>query len=544
MRDFRGARGEPTSSDRHDEQAAVAAMHQSQQRADTRPTTAQPVLQAIALTKSFGDVVANHGVSFDLRKGEIHALLGENGSGKTTLCKLLTGMYRPDSGEIVLDGHPVVFHSPRDAHEAGLFMVHQHFSLVERLSVAENVVLGLRRDRSRLLRRGLIEEEVRRAAEQFAIALDPSTPLWKLSVWERQRVEILKALYRGTRILILDEPTAVLTPQETAALSSTLIRMAEEGMSIVFISHKLNEVLELCDRVTVLRGGVTLSTTPLKATDVDVGGLARLMVGEDSKLPEVVTRRTNTRDVPVLELKSVSVHADLTARQIRDVTFTVHRGEVLALAGVAGNGQRELADAIAGLHPIAEGEILLEGKPLPSGDVRARIVAGLTYVPEDRNAIGLATTLTVADNLILRHYRTARFSRGLIIRRREVTSHAVSFIARFNVRTRPEAILKTLSGGNAQKVLVGRELVCEPTLLVVASPTRGLDILGAEVIRGLIRQAADQGAGVLLISEDLDEVLNLADRIAVVYRGEIVGVLTSEPFSRETIGRLMAGLTI
>ena len=498
-------------------------------------------VSARGITKAFPGVVANDRVDFNADRGEVHALLGENGSGKTTLCKILTGLYRPDAGQVLVGGQPATFRSPADAYAAGIFMVHQHFSLVSSMTVAENVVLGWRRDGRGVFNRRQVEDEVAHAAERFDMHVNPRAVISRLSVGERQRVEILKALYRGARTLILDEPTSVLTPQEAEQLFVSLRRMASEGESVVFISHKLDEVSALCDRVTVLRQGRVSGSADLRTERVDARGLARMMVGRDIAF----SRRSRSNAVgegePALELRDVSaVDADGTTA-LAAVTLSVQPGEILGVAGVAGNGQVALAEVIAGLRKRSAGDVTLHGEPLPPGNPRAAADRGLAYVPEDRIGTGLAPGLTVADNCVLKSYRQRELGRGPFLVKSRILAITHRLLETFNVKGTADSLVGQLSGGNAQKVLLAREISSEPRVLVVATPTRGLDVSAMESIRGLLLEAAAGGAAILLISEDLAEILDLADRIAVISRGRIQGVLEADGADPEQVGVLMMG---
>jgi ABC-type uncharacterized transport system ATPase subunit len=496
---------------------------------------------ARGISKRFPGVVANDRVDFDAHAGEVHALLGENGAGKSTLSNILTGLYRPDEGELELDGAPAHFHSPRDALDAGICMVHQHFRLVAPFTVAENVVLGDHRDvgRSFRLRRRAIEERVAEIGERFHMPVDPRARIWQLSVGEQQRVEILKALFREARILILDEPTAVLTPQEAEALFVTVRHLAEDGRTVVFISHKLNEVKAVADRVTVLRRGRSVAT--VDTADHTPRELASLMVGREVAAAQRVPRSAPVGERVVLEAMNLWVEGDRGAPAVRDVSLTVSAGEILAVAGVAGNGQRELAEAIIGMRPRS-GRIRLDGEPLAPGDPREAIRRGIADVPEDRLGTGLAPSLSVAENLALKDYRESWASRGPFLRRRRLRRRAEKLIERYEIKT-PAASTpaRMLSGGNLQKVVLAREFAGEPKLLVAASPTRGLDVGAIETVHRLLREAAAGGVGVLLLSEDLDEILTLADRVAVIYEGRIVGTVAAEGASVHELGLMMAG---
>jgi general nucleoside transport system ATP-binding protein len=485
-------------------------------------------------------VVANEDVDFEAAAGEVHALLGENGAGKTTLSNILTGLYRPDDGEIQLWGEPVEFHSPRDALDAGIAMVHQHFRLVEPFSVAENVVLGDHRDvgRTFLLRERVIERRVADLSRRYGLAVDPRARIWQLSLGEQQRVEILKALYKDARVLILDEPTAVLTPQESRALFDTIRAMADDGRTVIFISHKLHEVKAVADRVTILRRGRSVATVP--AADATPRSLAALMVGREIELG----RRNGHRDVgeTCLEVEGVGALGDRGLPAVKDVSLSVRRGEIVAVAGVAGNGQRELAETIAGMRAPTTGRIRVAGRTLKSGDAREAIASGVAYVPEDRLGTGLAPGLSVADNVVLKSYRKPPASRGPFLILRKIRELAESVMQRYDVRASgPDVPARQLSGGNLQKVVLAREFSGDPVVLVAASPTRGLDVAGIEVVHAYLRDAAERGVGVLLISEDLDEIRALADRIAVMFEGAIVGERDAATATVEELGLLMAG---
>jgi ABC-type uncharacterized transport system ATPase subunit len=470
----------------------------------------------------------------------VHALLGENGAGKTTLSNILTGLYRPDDGEIRLWGEPVEFQSPRDALDAGVAMVHQHFRLVEPFTVAENVVLGDHRDigRTFLLHTRAIERRVADLSERYGLAVEPRARIWQLSLGEQQRVEILKALYKEARILILDEPTAVLTPQESRQLFETIRAMADDGRTIIFISHKLHEVKAVADRVTILRRGRTVATVP--AAEATPRALAALMVGREIELG----RRNGRRELgeTCLELEGLSADGDRGLPAVKEVSLAVRRGEILAVAGVAGNGQRELAEAIAGMRMSTAGTIRVAGRKLKGGDAREVISAGIAYVPEDRLGTGVAPGLSVADNVVLKSYRRPPASRGPFLILRKIRELAEAVMERYDVRASgPDVPARQLSGGNLQKVVLAREFSGRPVVLVAASPTRGLDVAGIETVHAYLRDAAESGVGVLLISEDLDEIRALADRIAVMYEGEVVGERDAETATVEELGLLMAG---
>jgi general nucleoside transport system ATP-binding protein len=498
-------------------------------------------VELVGITKRFPGVVANDGVHFEAAEGEVHALLGENGAGKSTLSNILTGLYHPDEGQIFLGGKPVSFSAPRDALEAGIGMVHQHFRLVPPFTVAENVILG---DQSVEGRRFMvnprrIERNVAELGKRYRIAVDPGARIWQLSLGEQQRVEILKALYRQARILILDEPTAVLTPQESQSLFETLRVMAGEGRTVIFISHKLHEVKAVADRVTVLRDGKTIET--VDTASATPRSLAALMVGREVSLSERV-ERSGEIGPPVLEVRGLRALGDRGGEALRGIDLTVHAGEIVAIAGVAGNGQRELAETITGMRPASAGEVKVEGKVLRGGDARKAIRAGVAHVPEDRLHTGVAPSLSIASNAVLKSYRSRRVTVGPLLRLKTIREHAAELIKRYDVRGGgPELPARRLSGGNLQKVVLAREFEGDPRVLVVASPTRGLDVAAIETVHRYVREAAASGVGVLLISEDLDEIQTLADRIAVMFEGAFVGELDADEATVEEIGLLMSG---
>ena len=493
------------------------------------------------ITKRFPGVLANDDVSFEAGIGEVHALLGENGAGKTTLSNILTGLYRPDEGEIELYGETVRFHSPRDALDAGVCMVHQHFRLVSPFTVAENVVLGDHRAASRsfFVHGKAIERRVVELGERYGLGVHPRARIWQLSVGEQQRVEILKALYREARILIMDEPTAVLTPQEAVGLFSTLRAMAEEGKTVIFISHKLHEVLAVADRVTILRGGRTVET--VSAEGASPRSLTALMVGRELEVARPLDAPRHLSDLTALEVEELSVPGDRGETAVRDVSFTIREGEIVGVAGVAGNGQRELAEAISGIRAHS-GTIRVGGRVLGGGDPREAILAGVAHVPEDRLGTGLAPSLSVTSNVVIKTYRTRSFSHGPLLDLRRMRDAAVRIIRGYDVKTPgPETPVRNLSGGNLQKLVLGREYSDDPLVLVVAQPTRGLDVGAIETVHAYLREASAKGVAILLMSEDLDELRALADRILVVYEGAVVGELAAGAASIEEIGYLMAG---
>jgi len=503
--------------------------------ADTTP----PAVSMRGITKRFPGVVANDHVDFEAAAGEVHALLGENGAGKSTLSNILTGLYRADEGSIALWGEQVDFASPREAIDAGVGMVHQHFRLVSRFTVAENLVLGDRRGAGRSFRinPGAVETQVRELGERYHLGVDPRAHIWQLSVGEQQRVEILKALYQEARILILDEPTAVLTPDEAATLFVTARQMASEGRTVIFISHKLHEVKAVSDRVTVLRAGKALAT--VQTADATPQSLAALMVGRDI---EHVSRvgRARPENPAVLELADVWADGDRGNVAVKGVSLTVRAGEIAAVAGVSGNGQRELAEAIAGLRPCTKGSVSVKGKIVHNGDARSAFEAGIGYVPEDRLGTGLAPTLTIAENLALKSFRDD--SLGPFLRLGPMRAKAVEAIDTFEIKASgPDQETDYLSGGNLQKVVIAREFDANPSVLVAASPTRGLDVAAVEQVHEYLLRAAEGGTAVLLISEDLDEIFALNDRVLVMYEGGLTEADDRESVAE--IGLRMAGGT-
>jgi general nucleoside transport system ATP-binding protein len=491
------------------------------------------------ITKRFPGVLANDRVALTVEKGEVHALLGENGAGKSTLMNILSGLYRPDSGSIAIDGKSISFHSPRDAIQAGVGMVHQHFMLVPSQSVAENVFLGMR-GTGFLLNTARMADEVRKIGDEYGLPVDPTAKIWQLSVGEQQRVEIIKVLVRGARLLILDEPTAVLTPQESEMLFQTLRAMTAAGKTIILISHKLEEVLSIANRITVLRAGRVVATTAAKG--MTKAELASMMVGREVlfQLDKAPAQPGDVR----LALDHVQALDDKFLPALRDVSISVRSGEILGIAGVAGNGQRELAEVVCGLRTTTAGAIQVAGRNVHASSPLAMIEAGVAYVPEDRNATGSAPNLSIAENLAIKAYRTPPIGHGLLIEPAAIRQRAVALIQEFDVSTPgPETPARKLSGGNLQKVILAREISGQPTVLVAASPTRGLDIGATENVRKVLLRERTAGAAILLISEDLDEIFAISDRIAVMYEGRIMGIFPAAEADLATVGLLMAGGT-
>ena len=490
------------------------------------------------ITKRFGTLTANDNISLTLEPGEIHSLLGENGAGKSTLMNVLYGLLQPDEGQILIDGQPVKFNGPGDAMAAGIGMVHQHFMLIPVFTVAENVVLGneptskiggLDLDKAR--------ELVKEISDRFGFEIDPDAKIQDLPVGAQQRVEIIKSLARNAKVLVLDEPTAVLTPQETDELMEIMRGLAKSGTSIIFITHKLREVQQVSNRITVIRQGKVVASPSPKSSASE---LASLMVGREVDLN--VTRKPAKVGAETLVIKDLTVLDDRQHQMVDGVSFTVRDGEVLAIAGVQGNGQTELAEAILGLRKIHSGSIEVAGRDLTKSTVREVLEAGLGYIPEDRKKDGLVGDFTIAENLMLDGSFSAPFAKGYQIDFAARDRIADELIEEFDIRT-PSAttLAKQLSGGNQQKVVVARELSRELKVLVASQPTRGVDVGSIEFIHEQIIAARDAGKTVVIISTELDEVLALADRIAVMYRGKIVGIVDAKT-TREKLGKMMAGI--
>ena len=500
-------------------------------------------LEVRSLTKSFYGVRAVDSVDFDLRGGEIHGLLGENGAGKSTLCSVLSGLYRPDAGTVSIDGEVVDFRSPQDAAHHGIGMVYQHFRLVDSFTVAENIVLGLSRDqRPRSMRE--VETLVGDLAEEYGLHVDPTAPIWQLSVGEQQRVEILKQLFRKARILILDEPTAVLAPQETDRLFEAVSTMVGKGQAVVLVSHKMAETMAYTDRITVLRHGVNAGS--VSTADTTPADVARMMFG-DSDAAERKQSTATERPVcePVLELTDVSVRGDKGLMAVDGVSLTVRRREVVGVAGVAGNGQRELQEAIAGLRPLTAGTIIVSDTDCTSGGPKDRMAAGLAYVPEDRLGVGLAPGLQLEHNIALKNFDRAPHSRRGLLSWSSIEDTARRLVEAFDVRGNRRGMrVSLMSGGNLQKAILARELDEVHDVLLAAAPTRGLDMAAAEAVRAHIVDERETDRGVLVFSEDLDEVIRMSDVVLVMFKGRIVGRFTRDEIDIDRIGLLMTGSAV
>ncbi|AGK62057.1 nucleoside ABC transporter ATP-binding protein [Archaeoglobus sulfaticallidus PM70-1] len=492
------------------------------------------ILEMRNITKVFPGVVANDRVNLKVRKGEIHGLLGENGAGKTTLMSILYGLYKPDSGEIIFDGKKRVFNSPKDAIEAGIGMVHQHFKLVNKMTALDNIILGYKTPNDPLVDYGWARERIKEIMEKSKIDVDLDEIVVNMSVGEEQRVEILKSLMRDVKLLILDEPTSVLTPSETEKLFVALKSMKEKGLTVLFITHKLREALELTDRITVLRKGRNVGT--IVTSETNEKELAKMMVGREIKMEFRKSVRNYGRDV--LVLKDVYARDDRGLMALKGINLSVREGEILGIAGVSGNGQRELEEIIVGVRDIERGAIYFDGKRIDSAGVYERIQLGISCIPEDRINSGLALSLTIADNLVLRDYR--KFCRKGIIDFSNIEAHAERLVKEYDIKTPSvHALASTLSGGNMQRLIIAREFSRNPRLLIASQPTRGLDIAGIEYVRKKLIQFSEEGKAVILISEDLDEIVEMSDRIAVIYEGQIRGIF-EEP-DMEKIGILMSG---
>lgn len=498
-----------------------------------------PMLEMRGITKRFPGVLANDSVDLDVRAGEVHTLLGENGAGKSTLMKILFGLYQQDEGEVLLHGKPLNITSPAQAIDLRIGMVHQHFMLVPTLTVAENVALGLKSSRGPLTDLASVGKRITEISEEYGLAVDPSIEVWKLSVGERQRVEIIKALYRDAELLVLDEPTAVLTPQEVDDLFVILRQMTASGRGLVFISHKLHEVLALSDRITVLRNGrVTGHTVPAETSREH---LAAMMVGRDVNLapdkPPVDVGEAR------LVISDLHLQSDRGTKAVDGVSLSVRAGEIVGIAGVSGNGQRELAEAVAGLRTPSSGTVSIDGQAVSGTNPAICRKAGLAYVPEERMKDGAIGDFSVSENLVLVAHRSKQFANRGLLRMGRIREHSEALVKQYAVKTpSTETPTSSLSGGNIQKVILARELASEPTVLLAAQPTRGVDIGAAEYIHERIVQQRNAGVATLVISEDLDEVLGLADRIAVMFEGRIMAIVDRDDATREGLGLLMAGV--
>jgi ABC-type uncharacterized transport system ATPase subunit len=492
------------------------------------------------IVKRFPGVLANDHIDFNVESGQIHALLGENGAGKTTLMNVLYGLYQPEEGEIFFRGQRAQLNSPRDAIQLGIGMVHQHFMLIPPLTVAENVILGLKHSANPFLDLEDANEKISELSARYGMPVNPQDEVWQLSVGEQQRLEIIKALYRGAEVLILDEPTSVLIPQEVGELFRVLRRMAEEGKGIIFISHKLDEVMQVSHKVTVLRDGKVVASLDTESTSESE--LARLMVGREV-LFRIEKQAPKLGEV-VLKVTDLDAFGDRGLLALKGVSFEIHAGECVGFAGVSGNGQCELAEVISGLRPAIAGSVYIGNEDMTNRSPAEIIRSGLGYIPEERHRVGSIGDFTVAENAILETHQS-QFTDGIFMNRPAIRQHVSNLISNYDVKTpSPETPARNLSGGNLQKLILGRELSRQPELLLAAQPTRGLDVGATEYIRQELLNARDQGTAILLISEDLDEILSLSDRILVMYEGQIAGELSSEEADIETLGLMMGGAKV
>jgi len=490
------------------------------------------------ITKKFPGVTANKDVNLEIRAGEIHALLGENGAGKSTLMNILTGLYKADEGRVMIKDTPVNFKSPKDAIAMGIGMVHQHFRLVGPLSVAENVILGSTAA-SFWLNKAKIFKSIQEISKTYGLEVDPKAKIWQLSVGEQQRVEIIKILYRGSDILILDEPTAVLTPQESRDLFATLRKMADSGKAVIVITHKMQEVMDMADRVTVLRNGKTIATLEKQRTNKEE--LAQLMVGHD--ILEDRSQKVPHKSIPIIKLENIRALNDKGLPGLTDINLQINAGEIVGVAGVAGNGQRELVEVMTGLRKVTQGKILINGQDYTGLPPKKFIEAGISHVPEDRLGMGLVPNLSAVDNVMLKKYRDQ--GSGWFLKYAPVRKETAAMVEEFNVKLSSlDNPVKLMSGGNLQKLLLAREISTRPRLIAAVYPVRGLDIGATETVRSLLLAQRNAGAGVLLISEDLDEILQLSDRIIVLFEGKIMGETTPLTTTKENLGFLMTGIAL
>lgn len=500
----------------------------------------EPILKVENIVKTFPGVKALDGVCLNIYPGEIHTLLGENGAGKSTLMNVLNGLYSPDSGQILIDGRRHVFGSPKDSIKAGIGMVHQHFMLINSHTVFENILLSVS-NLPFFLSRHKLKKRIEAVIEKFGLTIELDAPIWKLSIGQQQWVELIKLLIRDCRILILDEPTAVLTPQEADRLFEFLLKLKAEGKSVIFISHKMREVMELSDRVSILKKGSTVKE--LAKGSYDEAMLAGLMIGMD-EVP-VWERTHKVFTDTVLEIHNLYADKDKNMSDVINLSLDLRKGEILGIAGVAGNGQKTLAEVLTGLKNPKSGKITTNGIDITNADSRQSHIAGIAHVPEDRKSMGIAPEMSVDDNLILKSYKQKQFRKFIIQDKKAIRENAEKQIKTFAIKAGPKGTpIRLLSGGNIQKVIIARELSLRPNVLVALYPTRGLDIGSAEYVHKVLMDSRNDNMSTILISEDLDELMKLSDRIAVMFRGEITGIVDPEHTSREEIGLLMSGETL
>ena len=496
-------------------------------------------IQLTNVTKTFGKVIANKGVTLNVRKGEILSLLGENGSGKTTLMNMIAGIYFPDSGEIRVNGTPVEIRSPKDAYDLGIGMIHQHFKLIDVFSAVENIALGLEKKEKFDMK--AIRAKAKAICEKYHFDLDLDQKVYEMSVSQKQTLEIVKVLYRGAEILILDEPTAVLTPQEIQELMQIMKNLAAEGKSILFITHKLGEIMQVADRCTVLRKGKCIGTVDIRDTNPEK--LSAMMVGRDVNF--VVEKEEAKPGEVVLDIKDMVVASKHHKNNaVNGVSLQVHRGEIVCIAGIDGNGQSELVYGLSGLEPVKEGTITMNGQDITNMPIRRRITSGMSHIPEDRHKHGLVLDYSLEDNIVLERYFEPQFTNRFgFLKRKEIRKYANRLIKQYDIRSGQGTVTKvrSMSGGNQQKAIIAREIDNDPKFLIAVQPTRGLDVGAIEYIHKQIVAERDAGKGVLLVSLELDEVMNVSDRILVMYEGEIVGEFDPKKVSVEELGLYMAG---
>ena len=497
-------------------------------------------IEMLNITKEFPGIKANDNVTLQVEQGEIHALLGENGAGKSTLMSILFGLYQPDEGQIKINGEPVEINDPNDANKYNIGMVHQHFKLVHNFTVLENIILGIEETKHTFIQKDTARKKVVELSEKYKLNVDPDALISDITVGMQQRVEILKMLFRDNNVLIFDEPTAVLTPQEIEELMLIMKDLVKEGKSIIFITHKLNEIKAVANRCTILRKGKYIDTVDVASTPVEK--LSELMVGR--KVNFIVEKDEPKLGDTVLEVKDLCYKPAHSSKNVlNNVSFDVRRGEIVCIAGIDGNGQTELVYALSGLIKHNSGQILLNGEDLSHDSIRSRSLKGMAHIPEDRHKHGLVLEYSLEDNFILQTYYQQPFSKGGVLNRKAIREQSETLIERFDVRSGQGSITTTrsMSGGNQQKAIIGREVVRSPKLLIAAQPTRGLDVGAIEYVHRELIAERDKGRGVLLISLELDEILNVSDRIAVIYEGEIVGILETAKTNEQEIGLLMAG---
>ncbi|MDY2630548.1 MAG: ABC transporter ATP-binding protein [Clostridium sp.] len=498
------------------------------------------VVEMLNIRKEFPGIVANDNITLQLKKGEIHALLGENGAGKSTLMGMLFGMYTPEAGVIKVNGKEVNISSPNVANDLGIGMVHQHFKLVENFTVTENIILGLEPKKFLSIDIKSAAKKIEELSKAYGLNVDPYAKIEDISVGMQQRVEILKMLYRNAEVLIFDEPTAVLTPQEIEDLIGIMRNLIKEGKSIILITHKLKEIKEAADRCTVIRRGKYIGTVNVKETSE--ADMAKMMVGRQVSF--VVEKKPANVGETVLKIENVSVKNNKKVLGLKNFNLEVKKGEIVGIAGVEGNGQTELVEAITGMRPIEEGKIIFNGKDITKDSIRSRIDEGIAHIPEDRHKRGLILDYTLEDNLVLKAYKNEPFSKNGLINRNKITEYANKIIDTFDVRSGEggKSIARSLSGGNQQKGIIGREIQSNPDLLIAVQPTRGLDVGSIEYIHKRLVEQRDNGKAVLLVSLELDEILNVSDRIAIVNNGELIGIVNASETDENEVGLMMAGI--